>query len=469
MDIFKPCYLLTDELNYELRIRGVVTGRDLSQRRKILTRCLEREKGRALELSDPEYDYEAETQRINRSLESIRTLIAEFDGPETDSSYKRIKSRLVHVMLRVQRIRIPDEDPAPVKVFKNESYATCLELDADLHEKVQVPSASPNISPEAPPVSTVIQQSEMLSPFSKNVPIYKWGVTFDGERKSSSLNSFLERVAELADARGVPKRALYSSAVDLFTGKALLWYRSVKNVVRDWDSLVLLLRQEFLPSDYDDQLWDEIKARKQGKFESVSIFIAIMETLFNRLSRPPAEVTRIKHIRQNLLPQYFSQLALLDVETLPELSKLCKKLEDAHLTQSQFRKPQKPYVEMLEPELAYVANSSASEVTEITASKPTTARGESSVFHNNSGGPSVVHSKNNVHHRARDSNRVSPVSKGYSSSLQKVNRSPLAVRCWNCEQPNHTYASCKLKRRKFCYRCGYINVTVSSCPKCSEN
>lgn len=220
----------------------------------------------------------------------------------------------------------------------------------------------------------------------------------------------------------------------------------------------MLLKQEFLPSDYDDQLWEEIKARKQGKSESVSIFIAIMETLFNRLSRPPCEITRIKHIRQNLLPQYFSQLALSDIENLSGLSKLCKKLEDAHLTQSKFRQPHKPYIEMLEPELAYVTDDVTSEVTEITVSK--SAATDSNAV--------TLHKKGSVY-RERDYRQAYPLNRGRSSFSRNIEPGPSTVKCWNCGQPNHTYAGCKLKRKKFCYRCGYANVTVFSCPKCSGN
>lgn len=456
MEMFKPCYLLTDELNYELRIRGVVTGRDLTQRRKILSRCLEREKGRDLDLSDPEYNYEAETQCINRSIESIRTLVSEFEGPETDSAFKRIKSRLIHVTLRVQRIRIPEEDPAPVRIFKNENYATCLELEADLHERVTIPSNNSDTVTQPQNTSVAPRQSEVVLPLPKNIPIYKWGVTFDGEHKSSSLNSFLERVVELAEARGVSKRELYLSAVDLFAGKGLIWYRSVKSTVQDWDSLVVLLKQEFLPSDYDDQLWEEIKARKQGKTETVSIFIAVMETLFKRLTRPPCEVTKVKHIRQNLLPHYFSQLALLDTPSLSELSKLCKRLEDAYITQNKYRQPQKPYLQMLEPELAYVADTST--VPDVTLPNTPKMGGANDcrALKPNCGDVNK-RNQNNFHRKHNPTAGISG-SASYSSVL-----------CWNCGGTNHTYAGCRLKRKKFCYRCGLPEVTVASCPKCAGN
>lgn len=162
----------------------------------------------------------------------------------------------------------------------------------------------------------------------------------------------MERVTELAQARCVTKNELFSSAIDLFSGKALIWYRSIKNSITDWDSLVSLLKLNFLPSDYDDKLWDEIKQRAQGRDEPVAIFIAIMETLFSRLARPPAEVTLVKYIKQNLLSQYISQLALYEISTVTELCTLCKKLEEAQNIKNKHRP--NPSINVLEPELAYL-------------------------------------------------------------------------------------------------------------------
>lgn len=243
--------------------------------------------------------------------------------------------------------------------------------------------------------------------------------------------------------------------MDLFSGKGLIWYRSVRSSIQDWDSLVLLLKQEFLPSDYDDQLWEEIKSRKQGKNETVSIFIAIMETLFKRLSRPPCEITKIKHIRQNLLPQYFSQLALLDIPSVSELSKLCKKLEDAYVSQSKYRQPQKPYVEMLEPELAYVANSH----TVSNFSEPSTSKIKESV---DNAKPLKTRRSDDVQYK----NNSRRIYRNFSRSGDSVSA---PVLCWNCGQANHTYSACTVKRKKFCYKCGHPNVTVSTCSKCSGN
>lgn len=48
------------------------------------------------------------------------------------------------------------------------------------------------------------------------------------------------------------------------------------------------LRQAFLPCDYEESLWEEVRNRTQGADEPVSIYIAIMENLFRRLPSMPS-------------------------------------------------------------------------------------------------------------------------------------------------------------------------------------
>lgn len=83
MDISKlrPIDLLSDELNYELRIRGIVSQRkDASQKRKILHKLLEKERGRnGLEYVDPDYRFESEREVIDTTIEALTQLISEFN------------------------------------------------------------------------------------------------------------------------------------------------------------------------------------------------------------------------------------------------------------------------------------------------------------------------------------------------------------------------------------------------------
>lgn len=421
-DSMKPIHLLCDELNYELKIRGIVTMRDIPAKRKILARALEKERFRPLQLIDENFNFEGEKQAINSTLESVNTLIVEFEGPASDSLCKRIKSRLIHVTDRVKRMPIP-EGNEEAKIYKNETYATCLEYEATLQEKIIV--EQPLLNLETPSLEHNLQVIHTPVPVNaKTVAVYKWNVKFDGDSHNSSVVAFLERVSELAQARSVSKNDLFSSAVDLFSGKALIWYRSIKNTVTDWDSLVSLLKREFLPSNYDDRLWDELKQRVQGRDEPVTLYIAVMETLFGRLARPPSEVTRVKHIKQNLLPHYVKHLALCDINTVTELGTLCKKLEEACDFKNKHRPCAKPLVNVIEPELAYLQNPSTSSF-----------------------------AKKNTYYKSQKNN----------IPANTATREKRKVICWNCNQPNHTYTNCTEKRKVFCYRCGKADTTVAKC------
>jgi hypothetical protein len=164
---------------------------------------------------------------------------------------------------------------------------------------------------------------------------------------------------------------------------------------------------------------------------SITIYVAVMETLFARLSRPPAEITKVKTIRRNLLPCYLNQLSITEVVTVPELIKLCKKVEELSALRQKHRAAPKSSC-VLEPELAYVR-----------ASEPAKASPRAIVVKEPSG------------NSARRSEPASSSSRSF--------------KCWNCQQPNHSFMNCRLKRKQFCYRCGEPDVTLATCKKCNPS
>ena len=284
---FKAMHLLAEELDYELRIRGVVTKKPAEGNRKILQRSIDKDYLRPadyfLTLNDPKYSHTSEPEAITSTIVSIKELLSDFEGTTSDSLFKRLKTRITHITFRILRFKVPDEEAEVATDFKNETYASCLGLEAELFERVVDESS------QSPPITPTVTHPLVLPPpisEPKSIPIYKWGVTFSGESSGMSVYQFLERVEELAKARHASKVDLYASAIALFEDKALLWFRSVRSRISDWDALITALKQEFLPPDYDDILWDEMKVRVQSKSETITIFVAVMETLFSRLTRP---------------------------------------------------------------------------------------------------------------------------------------------------------------------------------------
>ncbi|XP_063917390.1 uncharacterized protein LOC135133067 [Zophobas morio] len=448
-DTFKARYLLAGELDYELRIRGIVTKRGSDDKRRLLQRSVDKDIGRPLELilayKDPQFDYEQEVESINSTIDSIKQLMPEFEGSPQDALFKRLRTRIAHATLRVLRIKIPDNlsehDAKEMVEFRNESHATCALLEAELYDKVET-TASPQVSsPVAPVIFPSVVPSLPLVVNTKLVPIYKWGISFSGEAQGVGVNQFLERVDELCQARHATKDDLYNSAVDLFSGKALLWYRAVRHKYVDWDSLVNAIKQEFLPSDCDDILWDDIKNRMQSKGESISIYVAVMETLFSRLSRAPLEITKIKVIQKNLGLAYLNHLEIAEAKTLDELIRIGKKIEQMLSLRQRSKVPCRQSC-LLEAELAGVQTQPVRDTF-----KEKSSNEKISNF--------VVPSRADVQ----------PFGEGEVKQGKEDPRKTLLI-CWNCRQPNHSYRNCVAKRVKFCYKCGLRNVTVASCPKC---
>ncbi|KAJ8982408.1 hypothetical protein NQ317_017210 [Molorchus minor] len=131
-----------------------------------------------------------------------------------------------------------------------------------------------------------------------------------------------KEVDGLREARHVSTDELYASAIDLFTGPALLWYKNIKKSIHSWSELVECLKRDFLPVDYEEDLLNEIKSRTQGPSENVLFYIIAVESMYNRLTNPYSEKEKVKQIKQRYRPPPSRKLQLLE----PDLA--CMSLND---------------------------------------------------------------------------------------------------------------------------------------------
>lgn len=264
------------------------------------------------------------------------------------------------------------------------------------------------------PTSTFIQSSrDTMNP--KAVPVYKWGIFFSGTERGQSVITFLDRVNELRTARGVTLEQLFMSAVDLFKEPALSWFRCVRPNVNSWEELQSKIKEVYISPNYDEDLLEEIKARKQRDSESITIFISVLRMKFSRLLRPLPVADQIAIVRRNLLKHINQQLALLQIFTYEDLEYYCRLLERNSPHFNVVAPGSKP--RRILPELAPVG---------------------------------------------RDPNGKAP---GECPSGKFVSSST----CWRCGQAGHFAANCGKNTRtpkKFCYGCGAPNETRRTCKAC---
>ncbi|KAK9872566.1 hypothetical protein WA026_018701 [Henosepilachna vigintioctopunctata] len=243
-----------------------------------------------------------------------------------------------------------------------------------------------------------------------------------------SVSAFLERLEELCEARGVSKHEAIRSGIDLFTGKALVWYSSVRSSITDWKTFVEEVRAEFEPYDYDDKLLDEIRHRTQGTDESIGLYLATMGSLFNRLKVPISEASQIRIVMRNILPFFQTQLALVDVQSIMELKKFCRQLEQRREAVEAYRPPLRKHQQhsLLEPDLAYVGLDT--DVAELHVDTH------------------IISSEN---------------SKNFNKASSVI--------CYNCNKPGHRAIGCADPKIKKCFKCGLSGFTKNECPQCKRS
>ena len=446
LDVYR---LSKEELIYELRVRGLGDGSELTvtELRTVLRNALQLEKT-SLAIKNPTYPYTfvQDAEILSENLENINKLIAEFSGSENDSKFKCIVSKIAHSLGRVNRSSPQNEDgkttkadirrqlllafdKLKLKAKGSRRDSTIFELSV-LRHNIDTPGAHSSAVE-----SDLASSSDDDAPVQiKPVPVRDWNLKFTGKKGEMSLSTFLERVEERRRSRGISRALLFRDAVDLFEGDAYTWYNMVKEWATDWESLVELMKEQFLPANFDRDLFEEIKRRTQGDHESIGLYIASMKGLFNKMKQPMSENTQFEIILERIDPYYQPFIAFEQISSITELLAACRKIDAKREIAKSFTPPP-PKNKSLIPELAYACTSRSLD------------RASSS-----SEGPRHISEISNEDKRPQMSN-----SKSVSEKT-----------CWNCGNAGHFSMRCPNPQRRYCYLCGFRNVTVRTCPKCNK-
>lgn len=280
------------EVAYELRIRGIDSSGTANDLRKRLSKALSSDTP-VDETAVKALKFDDEFKECSEILSDLKILLQHYDGDFNDDEFHRIVARLGHLYPRVGRIPIPatpkDGDDSLKKTTllhtqvkklieyvktktpqpENDEVAVTAQavqttsgMETNLHKSdVDNKPTSPDITLAIQSVSLAqtnpnhvdMTQRSSLESFCppnlttlgiKAAPVYKWRLTFDGQG-NQSIGAFLERVEEIRRARGVTEQELFQSAVDLFTGQALIWFRSTAGRVNTWSELCKEMRIVF--------------------------------------------------------------------------------------------------------------------------------------------------------------------------------------------------------------------------------
>lgn len=444
--------LRSEELNFELISRNIdPVPATVLEKRKLLSDLIQAEKVSPPPTFDiSKLDVEAQIKTMEARFAELATLIEDYlQSPSVPFLY-RLLTRLTHYGSRLdifKRASVTDPRLVTLEALHSSLLIRCTSAPSEgVDENLQVEAAPAEMVRasvshiEAEVIDAVRQMrsssvnvpSPNFSSVQKPVPVRQWGLTFTATLTDLSVVGFLQRVDELKRARHISDEELFDSAIDLFDGQGLLWFRSVRGLVNSWEELVERLKRDFLPLEYDEELLDTIRSRKQGDNERPVAFFAAMENLFARLQQPLSAKDKLKFLQKNLHPSFATQLALVEVTTAEQLGDLCRKIEAMRMRNLKFRNP--AAVGPIEPDLACVSTPvpiAKSSVSKSVVPKPT----------------------------------VSSLCRSPASPRRGHGPAP-SPRCFNCHEPSHTFHTCEMPMKHFCFKCGTPDVTYPTCLTC---
>lgn len=408
-----------EELEYEMEVRGLALGKVEVMRKSLrAAKKLENNRGSSFTAPPSPFDFASDEKALTAKLEEVKKLVSSATSTGTDAENRKISTKVEWALGRLNRVDSKGNSVSEAR--KSELRSEFVATLGELLERGTQTDSDESLEEVGFTTSTPVRNSKIGGISS----IEKWNLKFSGDSHQFSVNSFLERVKELCEARNVSKNQIFRSALDLFSGKALVWYRAIKDSVHNWEELEVEIKAEFLPPGYDDKLMDEIKRRTQGNTETIGVYVATMKGLFRRLTEQLPEEKQLKILRERISPFYQSSLGLQSVPTINELVRLGRLLEATRASIDTFVPPQARRVgSHLEPDLAFV------DYQPEIALNALPATGD--------------HNQERV----------------YSGQ-------PANIVCYNCKAPGHRSNVCPAPRR--CFGCGTVGTVFAKCFRCSS-
>lgn len=320
--------------------------------------------------------------------------------------------------------------------------------------------------------------------------VHQWDIRFTGDGNGMSLSDFLIKVDIFAQGEGIEDEQLLIHIHKLFplNSKAYKWYWSNIRGFRNYKDFIRQIRLEFLPSNYDFLLKDEINNRIQGNEETFSEFITDLKTMFQRANPPLGEDFKLFVIQKNMNPEYLTQTTTHNFNNVEQLIGICKRFDEVKLLKERRKLSTQYYnnnVTLVEPSChprASMCNNSfrpkqIGNVHCVEYSKCCNHTCENETH------PAQILNRNEKAHsfgnlqNSKECNEFQQITTCHQYEGQNdgfvdmvssnVKNKVFDMVCFNCKNPGHRRQHCNQPQtRKYCYLCGTDGVISTNCSNC---
>lgn len=184
--------------------------------------------------------------------------------------------------------------------------------------------------------------------------VHNWPFKFRGEKDTTSLNIFLDRVETFAKSEGMNDETLLSSIKHLLMDDALDWYARAmsQRLLYSWQAFKQEIRREFLPSGYAQILRLEASFRFQGQNETFAKYYRDIAALFRFISPPMSEEEKFFIVKKNMNADYAAIVTAARPADLREMVEVCTSYDETRMLLNRQRRIPVPHSALLEPNFA---------------------------------------------------------------------------------------------------------------------
>lgn len=126
--------LSSDELGYELEIRGISGLSKMDEMRKALRQLIKLEKANnSFKYPSYPFEFKVDSEALSKKLIELQDILDTFDGSE-DGIYKKLVSKLSHAMGRINLTSPTSEEEKKVKSLLIVQF---LSLKSDMQKKIK--------------------------------------------------------------------------------------------------------------------------------------------------------------------------------------------------------------------------------------------------------------------------------------------------------------------------------------------